>query len=127
MDTRSADSGVSDTLTRSARQRCCEACGKHTSGGAAEAKLARTSNDARRASKAPVSSPGSDGKLRVVLQVRSKNSQVREEACRTACRASENSRIYAKHSLAIERLARQGKSLSSIAKTVHCVKWRQSY
>ena len=39
---------------------------------------------------------GSDGQLRVVLQVRSKSSQVR---------ASENSRMCTKHPLAIERLA----------------------
>ena len=52
-----------------------------------------------------MSPPGSDVQLRVVLQVWSKSSQVREEAWRTVCRPSENSRICTKHSLAIERLA----------------------
>ena len=42
-------------------------------------------NDAGRAGKAPVSSPGLDGQLRVVLQVWSKSSQVCEEAWRTVC------------------------------------------
>ena len=35
-----------------------------------------------------MSPPASDGQLFVVLQVRSKSSQVREEAWRTVCRAS---------------------------------------
>ena len=60
----------------------------------------------------------SDWQLCVVLQVWSEGSQVREETWRTVCRASENLRVCTKHSLAIERLASQGKSLSWIAETV---------
>ena len=91
----------------------CEARGQH----AGEVREGKTGSD--RMCGASGNGTGSM-QLDVVLQVWSKSSQVREEAWPTVCRASENSRIYMKHSLAIEPLSSQGKSLSWITEAVHC-------
>ena len=77
-----------------------------------------------------MSLPGSDWQLCVVWQVWSKSSQVREEAWRTVCRASENSRVCTEHSLTFEWSASQGESLSWIAELFTMrtwVRWRQSF
>ena len=112
-------------LRRSGRQWHCEVCDKRASGGAAKAKLVRTECVGHPATalgehaRPTVSPPGSDWQLCVVLQVWSASSQVRKEAWRTVCRASEVSRVRTKHSFAVEWLAPQGESLSWITETVH--------
>ena len=68
-----------------------------------------------------MSPPDSDGQLRVVLQIWSESSQVRKEAWRAVCGATEVSRICAEHTLAMELLASQGKSLSGITEVYHRV------
>ena len=87
-------------------------------------------NDAGGACKAPVSSPGSDGQLRMVLQGWSESSQVRREAWRAVCGATEVSTIHTKHTLAVERLASQKENrfLGSpkIITEQAWMKWRQS-
>ena len=55
----------------------------------------------------------------MVLQARSESSQVCKEALRAVRGSTEVSRVCAEHTLAIERLASQGKSFSWITKVVH--------
>ena len=107
-------------------QRTTNGTAKSHEGETGTDRMCGTSGDGTgRTREATVPPSGSDGQLRLVLQVRSESRQVREEAWRTVCWASENSRVCTKHSLAIERLAPQGTSLSWITETVHCAKHGQ--
>ena len=124
-------------LRCSGRQWFCEVCDKRASGGAAKIKTGAhrmywascdSTGTARKTTKSP---PGSDWQLRVVLQMQSESSQVREETWRTVCWASEVSGVRTKHPPAVERVAHQGKieflGSPKLYTAQAWMKWRQSY
>ena len=89
-------------LARKERQWCCSECGRHASDGAAKAKLARTecvghpATTLQEQARPQCHLLAQTGRFRVVLQVRSKGIQLREEACRVVRGATEVSQAYAR-------------------------------
>ena len=112
-------------LRRSGRQWHCEVCDKRASGGAAKAKLVRTECVGH-----PATALGehTTPQCHLLAQTGSyvwccrcgaRAAKFAKKLGRTVCLASEVSRVCTKQSLAPERLAPQGKSLSWITETVH--------